>query len=354
MDAVEQGLLVIADIGGYTRYVSGVELDHSHDILADLIGVVADRLGGSLRVVKLEGDAVFCCGGDESLLDDLQECYSAFARRQRRIALNTSCRCDACRRISDLDLKFVAHHGSFVEHEVAGREELVGADVIMVHRMLKNSVTEQFGLRGYALLSDACLISIGIDQAGLHRHSERYEDIGEVAGVVIDLEEPWRAAAPVRLADGDADIVLTADVAASAARVWDAQTDAAKQLGWRVGATRVEPDGDPGIGTKTHCVHGNTTITQEIVDWQPERYYSYTERNPIGSCLWTIELESLAEGVTHVVWRIALTGGRTQRVLYAVIGGRVRRMLKANIDALAAFVEAPRADTAEGARASAR
>src|SRR5947209_19115502 len=113
-------------------------------------------MGRSLRVVKLEGDAVFCCGGGESLLDDLRDWYSAFAGRQRTIALNTTCRCDACRRISDVDLKFVTHYGSYVEHEVAGRSELVGPDVIVVHRMLKNSVAERLDLHGYALLSDAC------------------------------------------------------------------------------------------------------------------------------------------------------------------------------------------------------
>jgi uncharacterized protein YndB with AHSA1/START domain len=339
MNAVQRGLLVVADISGYTRYLSGVELDHSHDVLADLIGVVAAGLGGSLRVVKLEGDAVFCCGAEESLVDCLRNCYSAFASRQRTIVLNTSCQCDACRRISDLDLKFVAHHGAFVEHEVAGRKELVGPDVILVHRMLKNSVGERFGLRGYALLSDACVNSLGIDRAGLQGHAESYHDIGELEGVVIDLEEARRAAARVQLADGDADIVLVADVGASVASVWDAQTDAAMQFRWRVGATRVESDGEPGLGTKTHCVHGNTKITQEIVDWQPQRYYSYAERNPIGQCLWTIELEPLAPGGTHVVWRIALTGGRAQRVLYALAGSRMRRVLQANMDALVAFVD---------------
>ena len=341
MNSVQQGLLVVADLSGYTRYLSGVELDHSHDILADLIGVVAERLDGSLRVVKLEGDAVFCCGSDESLLDDLQDCYTAFARRQQTIALNTSCRCDACRRISDLDLKFVAHHGSFVEHEVAGRKELVGPDVIVVHRMLKNSVAERFGLRGYALLSDACVRSLGMDRAGLREHSERYGDIGEVAGVAIDVGERGRSAATVQLADADAEILLSVDTAAPVACVWDALTNASKQLRWRVGATRVEPDGEPDFGTKTHCVHGNTKISQEIVDWHPQRYYSYAERNPIGNCLWTIELEPLAAGGTHVVWRIALTGGRAQRVLYALAGGRMRRVLQANIDALAAFVDNP-------------
>lgn len=340
MSAVAQGVLVLADISGYTRYLSGVELDHSHDILADLIGVVADELGRSLRVVKLEGDAVFCCGEGESLLEHLHDCYSAFANRQRTITLNTSCTCDACRQIADLDLKFVAHYGSFVEHEVAGREELVGPDVIAVHRMLKNSVAEDFGLHGYALLSDACVARLDIDRAGLREHGDSYEGIGEIRGVVVDLAERWRAAAPVKLGDDDADVLLAQDVAAPVAGVWDALTDAAKQLRWRVGATQVELDGEPGLGTVTHCVHGRSTITQEIVDWQPQRYYSFTEHNPIGECLWTIELEPRPAGGTHIVWRIALAGGRAQRALYAIAGARMRRVLEANIQALARFVDA--------------
>jgi uncharacterized protein YndB with AHSA1/START domain len=340
--AAEQGLLVVADISGYTRYVSGVELEHSHDIIADLLGVVTERLGESLQIAKLEGDAVFCCGRDTALLEDLHECYAAFARRQRTIALNTSCDCDACRRISDLDLKFVAHHGSFVEHEVAGRRELVGADVITVHRMLKNSVAERFSLNGYALLSDACVGALGIERSGLREHAESYAEIGEVSGVVVDLAERWRSAPAVRLEEGEADIVLSADVAAPPERVWHALTDAREQLHWRVGATRIESDGEPAIGTMTHCVHGKNTITQEIVDWQPRRYYSFSERNPIGDCLWTIELEPRAgDAGTRVTWRVALRGGRRQRLLYALIGRRVRRILESNLDALAAFVDQP-------------
>src|SRR5271169_1309857 len=132
--------------------------------------------------------------------------------------------------------------------------------------MLKNSVSEQFGLHGYALVSEACVATLEIDRAGLCEHSELYEGIGEIRGVVIDLRERWDAAEPVKLADADADVVLSADVAASAEGAWDALTDAAKQLCWRVGATQVEADGEPGVGTKTHCVHGRTTISQEIVD----------------------------------------------------------------------------------------
>ena len=59
MNAIERGLLLIADVSGYTRYLGGVELDHAQDILADLLGAVVANTS-VMRTAKLEGDAVFC------------------------------------------------------------------------------------------------------------------------------------------------------------------------------------------------------------------------------------------------------------------------------------------------------
>ena len=47
-----------------------------------------------------------------------------------------------------LDLKIVVHHGSVIRHRIAGREELVGSDVIVAHRFLKNHVVERLGIAG--------------------------------------------------------------------------------------------------------------------------------------------------------------------------------------------------------------
>jgi hypothetical protein len=77
-----------------------------------------------------------------------------------------------------------------------GREsELTGHDVILVHRMLKNSAAEVLGLRGYALCSEACTNALGIDAValGMKRHSEDYPDVGDVPGWVVDLERRWEA-----------------------------------------------------------------------------------------------------------------------------------------------------------------
>jgi uncharacterized protein YndB with AHSA1/START domain len=351
MPEVSNGCLVLADIGGYSRYLGGVELDHSHDILADLLGVVTDQLTGSLRLAKLEGDAVFCFDPEdrasgEDLVTAIQSCYFAFERRQRTISVATSCECDACRRIPDLNLKFLAHHGSFVEHLVAGSRELVGADVVLAHRLLKNSVTDRTGLEGYALLTAACAERLGIDPTGaaLAEHVERYDDVGEVPGWLLDLEARWRSEQErevIVVSAEEADVILEAELAVAPEVLWDAMTDPNKQMQWRVGVDRVEmdnPGGARGAGSTTHCIHGKTTIAQEILDWKPYRYYTYSEQNPIGRCLWTIDLEPLDEGRrTKLRWLIKLAGGTRQQLAMMVFGGRMRKVLRANLDGLVEY-----------------
>jgi uncharacterized protein YndB with AHSA1/START domain len=350
-DRTQHGCLVIADISGYTAYLTGVELEHSHDILADLLGMVAEGLCPPLRLAKLEGDAVFCVAGDDALpsgaglMETFEQTYLSFARRRRTMALSSSCTCDACRRTPELDLKFCAHYGSYVEHEVAGSRELVGPDVILVHRLLKNSVADAHGLRGYALITAACAEALGI--SGLAEHTERYEDVGPVAGGLVDLQARWRQAEQdVRtvVARDDADLLLEDDVHAAPDEVWAAMTDPAHAMQWRVGVTDISEEharGGRGVGTVTHCLHGRTMIEQEIVDWLPPHHYTYRERNPAGPCLWTIALAPLDGGrSTHIEWRFAYAGGRRQALTVKLIGGRVRRVLQTNFDALLAHVRA--------------
>ena len=96
-----------------------------------------------------------------------------------------------------------------------------------------------------------------------------------------------------------------------------------------------------GVGTVTHCVHGRTTIEQEITDWLPPHHFTFRERNPAGACMWTVSLAPLdGDTRTHIEWRVALRGGRRQAMLMRVIGGRVRRVLQENFDALLAHARA--------------
>src|SRR4051794_30621022 len=127
MRGARHGCLVIADIGGYTRYLSGVELEHSTDILAELLQTVVDALEVNFTLAKVEGDAVFAYDEGEAdgavLVDAVTGAYMAFMRRRRTVAQLTTCTCDACRSIADLGLKVVAHRGEFATHVIAGGTE---------------------------------------------------------------------------------------------------------------------------------------------------------------------------------------------------------------------------------------
>jgi hypothetical protein len=179
LSAAQPTCFLIADISGYTGYLADVELDHAQDILADLIGAVVTALRPNFRLAKLEGDAAFTFMSGERidgsmLLDTIERCYFGFRRRRRDVRQATACECTACVRIPDLDLKFVVHHGEAIFQKVAGRQELLGSDVIVVHRLLNNDVVEKLGTNAYALISQKCIDASDIDPAalGMVEHTE--------------------------------------------------------------------------------------------------------------------------------------------------------------------------------------
>ena len=177
----ESACLVIADISGYTGYLAGVELDHAQDILADLMDTIVGALRPPFSLSKLEGDAAFVYAPtpeiDGSLLQDtIEATYFTFRRRLRDIKQSSTCECDACRLIPSLDLKFVVHPGQVAKQTMSGQEELVGRDVILIHRLLKNKVEEKLGRRAYALYTDAAMQCAGADALaqGMIEHHETF------------------------------------------------------------------------------------------------------------------------------------------------------------------------------------
>ncbi len=58
----ETGFLVIADLTGYTAYLSRSELEHAPAIAGDLLETIVGRLDPPFRLAKFEGDAAFLYG----------------------------------------------------------------------------------------------------------------------------------------------------------------------------------------------------------------------------------------------------------------------------------------------------
>ena len=310
--------LLIADISGYTSYLAGVELDHAQDILADLVGTVVTTLRPTFQLAKLEGDAAFMSApaadiDGSLLLDTIERCYFGFRRRRRDVRQATSCACNACIRIPDLNLKFVAHVGPVVRQQMAGLDELIGRDVIVAHRLLKNTVTDVANVTAYALLTDACTSAMGLVPAalGMTAHTETYEFVGEVPCWIHDLERRWQdedARARVRV--GPEEAVLEADfpTAAPPPLAWEAITTPGGRMGWSAGITALTTESDTGrreVGATNHCMHGQDAIVENILDWRPYDYVTVltTMETPGGAISFrnTLELEPTSQGtVVHM------------------------------------------------------
>ena len=146
--AVQPTLLLIADIAGYTRFMKmhDTSLVHAQQIIADLLEAVIDAAGSSLKLAKLEGDAAFFYApadgkpGAASIDERAAAIYRAFHARAQDIKTNTLCPCDGCQQAGNLKIKLVGHAGGVAVQKVKRLTELAGVDVIVVHRMLKNSV----------------------------------------------------------------------------------------------------------------------------------------------------------------------------------------------------------------------
>ncbi len=349
--------LLIADISGYTGYLADVELDHAQDILADLIGAVVTALRPCFRLAKLEGDAAFTYSIVERidgsmLLDTIERCYFGFRRRRRDVRQATSCECQACSRIPDLDLKFVVHHGEAIIQKVAGRQELLGSDVIVVHRLLKNAVVEQLGIPAYALITQACVDASDIDPVALamSAHSETYEKIGDVPAWAHDLGRSWQEEeARARVFVTPEESILTVSVPTSAPPqvAWEFLTKPGQRMSWQPWVTEVTikgaTGGRRGVGSSNHCMHGKDAVIEEILDWRPYDYV--TDRTIIDTPAGplelphTIEFEPVTSG-TVIHMRFGPPKVKRDLALAAQIGAAYGEALRSSLPKLVELLDA--------------
>jgi hypothetical protein len=282
--SVHEGYLALADISGFTSYLAGVELDHAHEILSDLLELVVSRLAPLLTLSKLEGDAVFTYApassvpGGETLLNLLEGTYFAFKDRVEAIQRRTTCLCKACRSIPALDLKFMVHFGSFILQQVAGRTEVIGSDVNMAHRLMKNHVGEATGWRAYALFSQAAMEHMGIMPECVFEQVESYEHLGEVRTLSLELMPRYRdmkEARRVFLEPKDAFSTISIDYPAPPPVLWAWTNQPSLRGEWMTGthwSAGIRPGGRNGVGARNHCAHGKSTTLETILDWRPFDY----------------------------------------------------------------------------------
>lgn len=302
-----RGFLVIADISGYTRFLTGSELDHAQGVLEDLFAVILDRLKAPLTLSNIQGDAFFAFANDDftwspgQILDCIEALYFGFHDRLTEIVDNTTCTCRACSNAKKLDLKFVVHHGEYASQTIAGREELTGPDVILLHRLLKNDVAEKTDIASYALFTSAALEALDLDELrqGVHAYATDLDEFGRVEGAVVDFAERWKSHhAQNEIVVGDDELwmapvskVLPHD----ADTVWTVYWHPDHRTRWNANLQKVlRAKGDPGrlrVGAVDHCAHGKQTVLLRYIDVRPLKHVTSEIVLPGGGkCLRTTSL----------------------------------------------------------------
>ena len=330
----QHGYFVIADISGYTSFVAKTELEHSHEILTELLELLVEKFTPLMVISKLEGDAVFAYAGEstfgrgDTLLEFMESMYVAFRDRQVSMRRKTTCTCAACQNIPSLDLKFIAHHGDFIVQNVANIRELVGSDVNLIHRLSKNHVSEATGWRAYMMFTEKCLDHLKLNLEDTHVQMEEYEHLGEIKTYNIDLHKRYKEITDMRrimIDEKDADLIMRVDFPTPPAVTWEWIHDPIKRnlwvdhVRWSMGE---RPKGRAGKGAVNHCAHGKSLSTEVTLDWRPFEYSTADSfENGKKTFSETFRFELLPNGGTrvHDVMQLHMPGPRFIRRILAQI-----------------------------------
>lgn len=186
----ERVVLLIADISGYTKFMlaNETELVHSQEVITGLINTIIELAEIPLEVSKLEGDAVLFYAvknrngfswedNKKKIGDKLIKFFKVFSEKIVEMSGSNACHCGACMNIDKLRLKIIVHSGKALFYKIGNFYELAGADVIIAHRLLKNSVNSN----QYILLTESAFDDIEFSKKiKVIEGEETYDEIGSI------------------------------------------------------------------------------------------------------------------------------------------------------------------------------
>jgi hypothetical protein len=192
-------VLILADISGYTKFMVENQLSavHGQIVITSLIETILREVDIPLRLQGIEGDAVFVYaehpGNDEAWRKVLAEIstkllrfFEVFYDGVVTAIESTPCKCAICRNAENLQLKVIVHSGRAVFNTIAGSPQISGTDVILAHRLLKNSVPSS----EYLLLTESAYRDLGHEMPGkFNEGCESYPELGSVKTFVRYLGE---------------------------------------------------------------------------------------------------------------------------------------------------------------------
>ncbi len=180
-------LLFIPDISGFTKFVNQTEVNHGQHVISELLEILIDSNQLGLKLSEIEGDALLFYKQDliptkSEIADQAKVMFLNFHQHLKRYQNHRICQCGACRSAGNLTLKFIVHSGPINFIKVKDQLKPYGSDVIVAHRLLKNSIDN----REYLLYSenmvrpDEDITSLDIPWLEIKEGQAHYDSIGNI------------------------------------------------------------------------------------------------------------------------------------------------------------------------------
>lgn len=193
ISGVHDTIFILPDISHYTRFMAH---DHFADqtaqfVIFSLINAMIKAASKTLELSKVEGDAVLFFVDAEKhskqvMGATLVDIFNAFDIERERLMASNLCSCKACPKIKMLDIKIFVHRGKTTRFKFRGSIDHFGQELIVLHRMMKNSISSD----RYALITDLAAESIEFSE---ELHSEQLkmhiDDIGCVNAKKYEFTE---------------------------------------------------------------------------------------------------------------------------------------------------------------------
>ena len=275
--AAQEVLFFIPDLGGFTKFIAETEIQHSQHIIKELLEILVDANTLGMKVSEFEGDAVlFYRNGAppplEQLVQQARKMYLDFHTHLKKFEYARICQCGACAGASGIAMKMVAHFGSAGTMQVKDHLKFIGKDIIIAHRLLKNSVT----VPEYLLVTHPTLSRLNDADGQLVAFSngaDAYDNLGTIEyrfksldgyldEVKVDPPVPEGLKNPRKMTQ------LTRRIDAPIERVYQRLIDLPGRLNWIEGATRVEMSNEQRnqIGKTHRCVRGEEGVESKTTE----------------------------------------------------------------------------------------
>lgn len=187
-DDTQPALIFIPDISGFTKFVNETGIQASRHLIADLLEIIIEANILDMTLSEIQGDAVlfYRLGDPPTVQEVVNQCKQIFLDFQNYLKIverDTGTELGASLSDSKLTLKVVVHYGQLSVTLIRDHIKLMGKDVIVAHRLLKNNIAGD----EYVLLSQNYLdtqpeesIKPNFSWTQLRAGFTNYEHLGDI------------------------------------------------------------------------------------------------------------------------------------------------------------------------------